>query len=278
MQENISVVLIWTILGSLATIIFFIFFINYIIILYNKKNIEFNTLIQLRNLEKEKELLKTRVEVQEETIQKISKELHDNVNQILTLAKLNLNNISSQVIDNKKLILSRDLITNAINELSNLSNSLSSQMVKDIGLLRTIEIESARIMTINKTRIVMENSLQISNISEDDQLTLYRIFQEATRNAILHGNAKNIFITLYKSGDYDFIFEIRDDGNGFDTKKNHSVDESKKTHSQGLNNMRRRTSMINGEFQLESIINKGTKIIIKKQNSINNFVSHPIHN
>ena len=277
MQENISVVLIWTIIGSLATIIFFIFFINYIIILYNKKNIEFNTLIQLRNLEKEKELLKTRVEVQEETIQKISKELHDNVNQILTLAKLNLNNISAQIIDNTKLILSRDLITNAINELSNLSNSLSSQMVKDIGLVRTIEIESARIMTINKTRIILENSLQISNISEDDQLTLYRIFQEATRNAILHGNAKNIIITLYKSADYDFIFEIQDDGNGFETNENKIDIESKKTNSQGLNNMRRRTSMINGEFHLQSTINHGTKITIKKQHSINDFVSHPIH-
>lgn len=277
MQENISVVLIWTIIGSLATIIFFIFFINYIIILYNKKNIEFNTLIQLRNLEKEKELLKTRVEVQEETIQKISKELHDNVNQILTLAKLNLNNISAQIIDNTKLILSRDLITNAINELSNLSNSLSSQMVKDIGLVRTIEIESARIMTINKTRIILENSLQISNISEEDQLTLYRIFQEATRNAILHGNAKNIIITLYKSADYDFIFEIQDDGNGFETNENKSDLESKKTNSQGLNNMRRRTSMINGEFHLQSTINHGTKITIKKQHSIDDFISHPIH-
>ena len=277
MQEDISVVLIWTILGSLATIIFFIFFINYIIILYNKKNIEFNTLIQLRNLEKEKELLKTRVEVQEETIQKISKELHDNVNQILTLAKLNLNNINSQIIDNTKLTLSRDLITNAINELSNLSNSLSSQMVKDIGLVRTIEIESARIMTINKTKIILENSLQISNISEDDQLTLYRIFQEATRNAILHGNAKNILITLYKSVDYEFIFEIQDDGKGFETGKNNASVESNKTNSQGLNNMRRRTSMINGEFYLESTINHGTKIIVKKQTSINNFVSHPIY-
>jgi signal transduction histidine kinase len=132
-------------------------------------------------------------------------------------------------------------------------------------------------MTINKTRIILENSLQISNISEDDQLTLYRIFQEATRNAILHGNAKNIIITLYKSADYDFIFEIQDDGNGFETNENKSDVESKKTNSQGLNNMRRRTSMINGEFHLQSTINHGTKITIKKQHSINDFVSHPIH-
>ncbi len=264
MQENISEILIWTIFGSLITLLIFIFFLNYIIILYNKKNIEFNTQLQLRNLEKEKEILKTRIDVQEETIQKISKELHDNVNQILTLAKLNLNNISESIENRERLIISKELITNAINELSNLSNSLSSQMVKDMGLLKTIEIESTRIMTINKTKISLEYTLNNYEINKDDELILYRIFQEATRNAIVHGDANNIVIKLYQSPSYDFIFEIHDDGRGFNTNEINATSQSNKINSQGLKNMQRRASILNGEFILESSLNYGTKVAIKK--------------
>lgn len=264
MQENISEILIWTIFGSLITILLFIFFLNYIIILYNKKNIEFNTQLQLRNLEKEKEILKTRIDVQEETIQKISKELHDNVNQILTLAKLNLNNIGESIENSERLVISKDLITSAINELSNLSNSLSSQMVKDMGLLRTIEIESARIMTISKTNITLDYTLKNYEIKKDYELILYRIFQEATRNAIIHGNANNIIIKLYHASDYDFIFEIQDDGIGFNINEINTTDQSNKINSQGLKNMQRRASILNAEFILQSSLNHGTKVSIKK--------------
>ena len=278
MQDKSSEILIWTIVGSLATILSFIAFINHIISLYNKKSIEFNHQLQLRNFEKEKEILKTRIDVQEETIQKISKELHDNVNQILTLAKLNLNNVSGSIIDIEKLTLSRDLITNAINELSNLSNSLSSQMVKDLGLVRTLEIESSRIKTINNTQIIIENALEHNNINEEDQIILYRIFQEATRNSVVHGRAKNILIKIFQSSDYDLIFEIQDDGTGFNVNEKNATDQSKKINSQGLKNMQRRASILNGEFVIESSFNHGTKITIRKKKSINNFITHTIHN
>jgi signal transduction histidine kinase len=265
MQDKSSEILIWTIIGSLAIILSFIVFINYIILLYNKKSIEFNQQLQIRNFEKETEVLKTRIDVQEETIQKISKELHDNVNQMLTLAKLNLNNINDSTIYNEKLVISRDLITDAINELSNLSSSLSSQMIKDLGLIRTIEIESTRITTINNTKITIDSNLNHNNISEEYQLILYRVFQEATRNSIVHGKAKNISIKIFQTLEYEFIFEIQDDGTGFNIYENKSKDQSQKTNSQGIKNMQRRASILNGEFILESTLNYGTKVAIKKK-------------
>jgi two-component system NarL family sensor kinase len=264
MQDKTSEIIIWTIIGSIATILSFIAFINHIIMLYNKKNIEFNQQLQLRNFEKEREVLKTRIDVQEETIQKISKELHDNVNQILTLAKLNLNNIDGLNKGNEKLIISRDLITNAINELSNLSSSLSSQMVKDLGLIRTLEIESSRIMTINNTQIIIENNLNDNHLNEEDQLILYRIFQEATRNAVIHGKARNIIIKLFQTYDYDFLFEIEDDGTGFNVNETNSTDQAPRINHQGLKNMQRRASILNGEFIIESSLNQGTKVVIRR--------------
>ncbi|MCU0321888.1 MAG: hypothetical protein MUE72_05685 [Chitinophagaceae bacterium] len=264
MQEKISEVLFWTILSSVLTILPFILFINYIITLYNKKNIEFNIQLQLRNLEKEKEILKTRIDVQEETIEKISKELHDNVNQILTLAKLNLNDLNNELkID--KINVSKDLITNAINELSNLSNSLSSQQVKDLGIIRSLEIECDRIMKIKNIIFLIESNISNNNINTEDQIILYRIFQEGTRNSIIHGQANSINIKFIQTDDFEFIFEITDNGKGFNLDNNDFIEKNKLGSHQGLKNMQRRASILNAEFSIESTINSGTKISVRKR-------------
>jgi len=263
MQDKISEVLFWTILSSLLTILPFILFINYIITLYNKKNIEFNTQLQLRNLEKEKALLKTRIDVQEETIQKISKELHDNVNQILTLAKLNLNDINND-FKSEKINVSKDLITNAINELSNLSNSLSSQQIKDLGLIRSLEIECERIMKIKNIKLLLECNILINKIDTEDQIILYRIFQEGTRNSIIHGQASSINIKLLQNDHFEFVFEISDNGVGFNLHDPEFVEKYKIGSNQGLKNIQRRASILNADFTIESNINVGTKISIRK--------------
>lgn len=264
MQEKISEVLFWTILSSLLTILPFILFINYIITLYNKKNIEFNTQLQLRILEEEKEILKTRIDVHEETIQKISKELHDNVNQILTLAKLNLNDLNPFEINSEKINISKDLITNAINELSSLSNSLSSQLVKDLGLIRSIELECERIMKIKNIILIIENDISDTDIDTENQLILYRIFQESTRNSIIHGKATRINIKLYKNDFFEFIFEISDNGTGFNINDLELTANKSTISHQGLKNMQRRASIINADFLIDSAVDAGTKITIRK--------------
>ena len=210
--------------------------------------------------------MKTRIDVQEETIQKISKELHDNVNQMLALAKLNLINIKNE-IKNEKINVSQELITNAINELSNLSNSLSSQQIKDFGLIRSLEIECERIMKIKKIEILIETNISNINLSTEDQVILYRIFQEGTRNSIIHGQANLIKIKFLQTDDFEFIFEISDNGLGFSqNNKDHSEKNTIESH-QGIKNMQRRSSILNAIFSIESEVNSGTKISVRKLRS-----------
>lgn len=264
-MDNSIDIIAWTIIGSLATIIIFLFFIKYIISLYSKKHNEFETAIYLKNLEKERSILSTRIEVQEETIQKISKELHDNINQLLTLAKLTLNNIRE---DNQyeKIDLSKELITNAINEITNMSNSLSSQSIHDLGILRTIELESDRIMKINDTKITIHSEFDPSNLVEEEQLILYRIFQESIRNALTHGNAKNINIAFSRHFDTGYKFEITDDGSGFESSALQDLEEE--IGHQGLKNIKKRAAIINAEFEILSEIGKGSILRVIK-------LSHP---
>lgn len=261
-MQNTLNILEWTIFGSLSTIIIFLVFIRYILNLYTRKHREFEAEINLKNLEKESSILKTRIDVHEETIQKISKELHDNVNQILTLAKLNLNNIDPNKKEVGKIEISKDLITNAINELSNLSSSLSSQSIKDIGLTRTLEIERERIMQISRTNLILHIDFNRAHTNEEEELILFRIFQEATRNSIIHGKASTITVIISQKSYSDLYFEISDNGTGF-LLNDYNNSEYQNKH-QGIKNMKRRSSIINADFILESSPQKGTKIIIRK--------------
>lgn len=261
MQNSVEIIK-WTIGGSLTTIVIFLFFLRHVLNLYTKKYNEFETMLNLKNLEKEKSILKTRIDVQEETIQKVSKELHDNVNQLLTLAKLNLNNTNLKELDSEKIKISKELITDAINELTNMSSSLSSNSIQDIGLIRTLENESDRIMKINNTKITLDLNLDSIKIDSDDQLVLYRIFQEATRNAIIHGNAKQIDLSLNEDETYLFNFIIKDNGVGFNQFDNKHFDSR---NHQGIKNMIKRANTIKAECMIESSINLGTTIRIFKQ-------------
>lgn len=261
-------IIIWTILGSLMTIIIFLGFIRHLLKLYIKKYNEFETALNLKTLEKEKSILSTRIDVQEETIQKISKELHDNVNQILTLAKLNLNNIFFASKDQEAIDLTKELITNAINELSNMSSCLSSQSILDNGLLRTLEFEAERLGKISNTKIIVNRMISDNLIPYEEQLNLYRIFQEAIRNSIVHGNANEIVVSFFTCENCTYNLEISDNGIGFDLfEKKPNLDLHK---HQGIKNMKRRSSIINSKFLIQSSINSGTKInVIKPLSPIN---------
>ncbi|MBC6492631.1 sensor histidine kinase [Flavihumibacter stibioxidans] len=280
MQATTTYILFWSIGGSLIILIGFLFFINYILKLYNKKEIEYNTTLKLKSIEKEKEILINRVEAQEETIQKISREIHDNVNQLLTLSKLNLNNLKCNKdaeFDNK-IELSNSLISSAIKELTNISRSLSAETVNEFGLAKSLESEISRLTQIEDIKINLEVIEKAEILNPEVQLDLYRIFQEATRNAIIHGNPKNINVSL-QIDEKIIKLLIIDDGIGFDLEMTNSKNTNK---SQGLLNMQKRTKLINGSLEINTNPNNGTKItlIIPQQLipiSINNLVSHTIH-
>lgn len=259
MQDTALDILIWTIVGSLATIFVFIIFISYILNLYNRKTIEFSTQLQLRNLEKERELLKTRIDVQEETIQKISKELHDNVIQLLTLAKLNLNKLGNHHDSNMG--VTKELLANAIGELSNISRSLSSEAIIDLGLLKTLEYEKDRVFQASGVNINIFADFNQSKLNPEEQLILYRITQESIRNAITHGKATLIEIRI-ENVNSPLQYEINDNGCGFDMALIQLKESNK---HQGLRNIIKRALLLGATCNIDSVIGKGTKITIQKK-------------
>jgi signal transduction histidine kinase len=92
------------------------------------------------------------------------------------------------------------------------------------------------------------------SLSTDKEMTLYYIAQEALNNVLRHARAKSVLVTL-KQGRKNVILEIADDGVGFDLKK---VDRT----GLGLQNMRERTTQLNGTLKIITKPDEGTKVVV----------------
>ena len=257
MESTISKILFWTIASSLATLAIFQYFIYNLIRLHNKKLAEHRSNLDQALIEKERQILITRTDTQEETMQKISQEIHDNINQVLTLSKINLSNLKNLLPYENRIPLenAENLITNAICDLNAISRSLNGDVVNQTSLLRILEIECEKINKLGNIKIIIECTKYSENVNSNIELALYRLFQEAIRNSIVHGEATEIEIELF-SDQFHIKFKIADNGKGFDIG---SVNELPYTH-QGLKNMRRRIVSVDGSINITSKKGAGTTI------------------
>lgn len=204
------------------------------------------------------ELLKTEIEIQEQTLRNVGEEIHDNIGQILSLAKLNLGTINVQDDENRlKLKDTRELVSKAIIDLRDLAKSMHGEKIAEIGIKNAVDHELKIIQNTGK----FETHLSISGdqfpLKPQLQMVLFRIIQEALHNEIKHSKAKNIHIG-FNYGPKTFSLTLKDDGVGFDVEKLDGTQTGI-----GLRSMKNRASLIGGEFFIHSYENKGTTIEIR---------------
>lgn len=213
---------------------------------------------QLTNekIDKQKQLTQATIEGQEKERSEISRELHDNINQILVTIKLYL----ELALDDSKLkddLIKRsaEKIMYCINEIRTLSKSLAPPSLNDYGLVEAITelIENIRLTkTFNIDLKVKLDS--INQFNSLQQLYIYRIIQEQLNNIIKHANAKNVWVELIENyQSIDLI--IRDDGKGFNPKE--------KSGGIGLTNIQNRAELLNGTLEIVSAINEGCLLKVK---------------
>lgn len=252
-----------TIFVIIATILILalVMFTILILFLYQKRQVAFLQSLESLKLDHEKNLLKTQLEIQEQTFQNISREIHDNIGMSLTLAKLNLNILELEKIERSRELVTEsvDLISKSINDLSDISKSLNSEAISQQGLLNALQLEIERLKKLNRFKIDFLVSGNPVFFESQKELVLFRIAQEALNNIIKHADAKAIFMEV-RFNPSEIRLCIRDNGKGFcysaDRK---SIQEKMKA---GLSNMQIRSSLISGSMHIESEIGKGTTIIV----------------
>jgi two-component system NarL family sensor kinase len=250
--------------GIVITIIVFLlagFFILVLVAYINqrkKRHIEEKKSMQVNF---NQELLRTQLEIQEQTLKTISQEIHDNIGQVLSLAKLNLATADISKMDtlSQKIEDSRSLVAKAIQDLRDLSKSMNTDYVSDMGLPRSIEYELEMIKKTGYYETEFDIEGSVYPLERKKELILFRIVQEVLNNIIKHARATRIILSLhYEPASLDV--KITDNGHGFDLTMIQGKNEVKA--GLGIKNMNNRAQLIGAQFLMRSTLEQGTIVDI----------------
>lgn len=232
-----------------------------LVLVYQKKQLQYLADKEQLRLQFDREILESKLAIQEQTFKNISQEIHDNIGQVLSLAKITISTMDAddKEILTEKIETSSALVGQAIQDLRDLSRSLNADAIVEMGLLRSIEYELELIKKTGRyqTNLIKEGDLQ--PLSHKDELILFRIFQEALNNVFKHSKASEITLRInYNSSNFSML--ISDNGVGFNTSVlSRQGDEAV---GYGITNIANRAALIGADFKITSEEGNGTTIII----------------
>ncbi|MFI5153128.1 MAG: sensor histidine kinase [Chitinophagales bacterium] len=257
-QEIYIIILIGIVLALML-----VGFMVTIFLLYQRKRMrQDQDLIQMKD-QYERELLRAQLEIQEQTTKGIAQELHDNVGQVLSVVKLWLGSLPVEKDHPAYSGLndSRQMLNRVIYDMSDLTKSLHTDRITEIGLLEAIRFD---LDSLKKTGL-MEFNLSVSGeeFSFDGQksIFLFRIYQEMTNNILKHSGAKTVNISVVYSDHDKFVLKVEDDGIGFDLEKKKQGGNA--SSGLGLKNIINRGKLIGADVSIESQPGKGTTIVVE---------------
>lgn len=206
------------------------------------------------------ELLKTKLEIQEETFRTISQEIHDNIGQNLTLLKLTIVTVDPQNSEQvtQSLDSCKQMVSNAIKDVRNLAHSLNPDFLDHIGLPGAIKQQLEQLEKTNSYTTSFEVSGYPEKQPSQKELVLLRVVQELLNNTLKHAEATTVAIHLHYE-EALLTISVSDNGKGFDMGNM----PAGTTKGIGLLNIQNRVKMIGGKLTLTSAPGKGTRAIIE---------------
>jgi hypothetical protein len=205
----------------------------------------------------EEEINKSKLEIQEQALKNISWEIHDNIGQLLSVAKMQLNIVQMSVPEAQQIKIQEtgNIVSKSLEELRGLAKSLNPETIKNKGLIESLELEMARFNRLN----VIDASLEINgvsyNLSNEKEIILFRILQEFCNNTLKYSKASTLTIHL-NFNENNLEITAQDNGIGF------NINDTSKQHGIGLINIKSRGKLIGAKIDLKSEENIGTKLYI----------------
>lgn len=254
MPEETSAIIQVVIVGSVVLILVAIFIVSFMF-LYSKRHNRHIMEKKEMQSQFQQELLRTQMEIQEQTFKTISQEIHDNIGQMLSLAKMNLSKFEIDREHSDEAVLSaKDLVSHAVSSLRDLSKTLNTETIATIGLLKSIELELQLVEKTAGIKTAIESNGAPQRLDPQKELILFRIVQESLHNSIKHASPS--YLTVEANFEDNVLqLSICDDGAGFDYSDSSG-------HGSGLRNMQSRSKLIGADWNIESSPGNGTKIIL----------------
>ncbi|UJP66234.1 sensor histidine kinase [Mongoliitalea daihaiensis] len=245
-MENEGSGLFVIILMGIFLMLLMVSFIVLMLLYHRQKQIKNQEKLKAIQTEYEKTMLNVEKEIREETLSFVGRELHDNIGQLLSLAKMNLSSAKPEKVANGKF-----MINDIIREVRGLSKILNLEWLEGYSLETFIQKELDKLTHAEFCTTSFESRVPELMLNKDEKLILIRIIQECINNAIKHARPNHISITIHEQDQHTCI-HLRDDGVGFDIQV--------RGDGSGLINLKKRMETIGGTLRITSSVGNGTSI------------------
>lgn len=216
-----------------------------------------------QDLVEEKERL---ADVYEEARKKLARDLHDGPTQSVAAMAMRLN-ISRRMLQkdpkmaNEELVKLEELAHRTTKEIRHMLFTLRPLILESQGLAAAIQSMADKMMETFSQRVVVEiDERAAQQLEMGKQGVIFYIIEEAVNNARKHAAAEAITVRLRQVETGVVLLEISDNGVGFDVKTVTQNYDKRTSSSLGMVNLRERAELVNGLFNIESKVGKGTNV------------------
>ncbi len=202
---------------------------------------------------------------QEEERKRISRELHDDTIQSLVVLSRRLDGLASngEGLDEKSRLDLEELrqqVNDVMQDIRRLSQDLRPAALDRLGLLPALQWLASDVEKYSGLKVRVNISGEERRLPEEAELVLFRIVQEAMRNAWRHAQATEVGIDV-ESGEKEMKITIRDDGKGFAVPG--AIDNLARSGKLGLAGMQERARLLGGNIAIRSEVGKGTSVTVE---------------
>lgn len=243
----------WVLIAGTIGMLLMVFAIIFFVIIHQRKVIKYQLELKKANEEQQAKLVVAAIESEEAERQRISAELHDDVGALLSTVKLYLNQIQPANLNEQSKINAlnecKTILNDTIQTVRDLSANLQPSIIKDFGLLSTLQNFCDKLNHYSGVHITITAQGNIDRFQPEQELATFRILQELVNNIIKHADAHCIHFSLVqKNKDVLQIF-IEHNGNGLTQQE-----FEQKLYSMqglGLKNIQNRLNILKGNIRFE---------------------------
>jgi PAS domain S-box-containing protein len=196
----------------------------------------------------------------------VARQIHDDLGQVLTAIKLNLDwlerNLDEHAKDRtlstllERVVESGEMIESAVQSVQRIATDLRPALLDNLGLAEALREEARRFEQRSGTRCELQLTPDSLGLTRESATAMFRVFQEATTNVARHAQASAIRVSLHTQNGH-VVLEVEDNGKGI------SSDAIGDPRSLGLLGMSERASALGGRVEVAPGSPRGTRVTLR---------------
>jgi two-component system, chemotaxis family, CheB/CheR fusion protein len=226
-----------------------------------EKRVSERSALAEQQAERLRELAAQLLTTEEQERRNLAADLHDNLAQVLYVAKMKLSELRSvsDAAAQEPLVQEIEaLMARANQSARSLSYQLSPPVLHELGLVPALEWLGEEMKRLYRLDVKVEDHSRGTPLGERTGAALFRVVRELLVNVAKHAGVRKAHVMIRRKGDH-VVITVEDRGSGFDTR---IVHDPKKNRGLGLFNVRERLDYLGGAMDIRSVIGKKTTVTL----------------